>query len=59
MDVNKEETTKLNEICDDMQCYYICTGKIIALVKFTKPGTKIIESLYILDLFKGNQIYII
>ena len=29
MDVNKEETTKHNEICDDMQCYYICTGKII------------------------------
>ena len=31
MDVNKEETTKHNEICDDMQCYYICTGKIIDL----------------------------
>ena len=31
MDVNKEETTKHNEICDDMQCSYICTGKIIDL----------------------------
>ncbi len=58
MDVNKEETTILFEICDDIQCasIFVCTyWKIcIAFLPNVEPDH---WSLYIMDLLKGNQIY--
>ena len=45
MDVNKEETTILFEICDDIQCasIFVCTGKYCI---FTKRGTRSLKPLY-------------
>jgi hypothetical protein len=43
MDVNKEETTILFEICDDIQCasIFVCTGK---LLHFYQTWNQIIEA---------------
>ena len=55
----KEETTILAETCDEMQYLQLYLYWKNYCIKFTERGTKIIESTYLLDLLKGNQIYII